>query len=368
MRIAGRWARSLAALLLLSTCLAPPAGARAPWRVDPARHDRAPLTVGDGFLLGAQLLRLEPDGVDTLPAGRWALGAGLTAANTFARSEAVELALEERDGRAPLTLEELRAIPAVDGEWTRFLLDGELRRLTLQARRGLRSGWEVEAALPVLTLDGGMLDGPIEDFHEAARFADQGRQGLPRDAFLLYLRGPRGEIFVDEEPGTRLGEPILAARRRLPDRWRRLDLAWGARAKLPTASGSSLAGSGSLDLGLELGARACAGAWCGHATAGLLHLGDWPLLDLPEREVVAGALGGQLLLPAGHSLLAQGVCATRPLGPLEIAELSGDACELSGGWRWSGAARSWTLAFTENLFVSDRGSDLALHLLWQERR
>lgn len=338
------------------------------WEIEAARHDRSPLPVNDAFLLGAAMLRLEPQGVDVTPAGAWGWRAALSAANSFSRSEAVEVGLEERDSRAPLGLEELRAFPAIDGEPTRFLVDGEVERLELTARRGLGDGWELAATLPLLEQGGGFLDSTIERFHEARGITQQGRDGLPRDAFTLYLYGPGGELYVTEEPGGGVGEPTVAAARRLG--WRPLGIEIAARGavKLPTASGRSFDGTGSLDVGVETHGRRCGGVWCGHGSLGLYRLGDWELIALEDRTVLSGALGGQLLLPAGSSLLAQAMCASEPLGPLDIAELSGDACELSGGWRWSAAGSSLTAAFTENLFVSDTGSDFAVHVVWTDGR
>jgi hypothetical protein len=365
-RVSGITTRLLWLALGLGGTASPTLGA--PWTVAAERHDRSPLPIDDVFLLGAPVLRLEPQAAEALPPGRWRLRAALSAANSFSRSEAVEEALEQRDSREPLGLDELRNFPAIDGEPTRFLIDGEVERLELGVARGLGGGWQVEATLPLFETGGGFLDETIEDFHEARGITQQGRDGLPRNAFLLYLSGPRGELFVNKEPGGGVGEPTLSAVRQLGWRPLGIELALRGAVKLPTASGRTLHGTGSLDVGLETHGRRCGGVWCGHGSFGLYRLGEWALLRLAERSVAAGALAGQLLLPAGNSLLAQAMCSGEPLGPLAIAELSGDACELSGGWRRSGRDSSWSIAFTENLFVSDTGSDFALHLVWSHGR
>ncbi len=366
-RIRLRTRRLALAILLAAGSASGPVGA-APWAVEAERHDRSPLPVNDVFLLAAPILRLEPRGVEVAPAGSWSWTAMLSAANSYSRSEAVEAALERRGSREPLGLDELRGFPSLDGEPTRFLVDGEVERLAIGAQRGLGRGWQVGVIVPLFTTGGGRFDRVTEDYHEAAGFPQQGRDCLPRDAFLLYLSGPSGELFVNEEPGSAVGEPTLSAVRKLGGRPLGIELALRGAVKLPTSSGRSLHGTGSLDAGLEGHARHCGDVWCAHGSLGLYRLGEWEGIALEDRTVPAAALGGQLLLPAGNSLLAQTLCSGEPLGPLAIAELSGDACEFSGGWRWSSREASWTLAFTENLFVSDTGSDFALHLLWRHGR
>ncbi len=357
-----------AALVALCVLIAPQGSRAAPWRVDPDRHDRSPLAIHDVFLLGAPVLRLEPRNPEAATAGSWSWRAALSAANSYSRSEAVEAALEVRGSREPLAFEELRGFPSPDGEPTRFLVDGEVERLALALDRALPRGWQVGVALPLFETGGGFFDGVIEDYHDTFGFPQQGRDGLPRDAFLLYLKGPGDELYLTTEPGSGIGEPILAVVRAFARRPLGMDVALRGAIKLPTSSGGSFHGTGSLDVGLETHARRCSGVWCGHGSVGLYRLGDWELIALDERTVLAGALGAQLLLPDGHSLLAQVMCESEPLGPLDIAELSGDACEISGGWRRSTRRSSWTFAFTENLFVSDTGSDFAVHLLWSHGR
>lgn len=132
-----------------------------------------------------------------------------SATNTWVKSASVEEVLEARDSRAPLTLEQLRAIEPESGEGIYFA-DGELYRTSAAVRVGVGNGIQLGVTVPLLNFQGGFGDDLIEEFHSSTGFGQAGRVGVPQDGYTVYIRDPEGnELFRDREPGAGIGDITL---------------------------------------------------------------------------------------------------------------------------------------------------------------
>lgn len=118
-----------------------------------------------------------------------------------------------------------------------ILLDGETARLQLAGRYGLGHGWEISAAVPVLSRSGGFMDGWIETWHGWFGLPNAGREYTPKNQYhYRYERG--GATVLDAtETGNCLGDAQVGAA---------YALGWEASlrgmAKLPTGDEDALCG------------------------------------------------------------------------------------------------------------------------------
>ncbi|MEJ2182135.1 MAG: DUF3187 family protein [Nitrospirota bacterium] len=84
-------------------------------------------------------------------------------------------------------------------EWTASI-DLEAAVLTLEAARLLGDRTEVGAELPVIGYQSGVLDGPLNAYHDAFGFGDYGRHTRPENDFLFVVKR-RGKTVVEGRAG-----------------------------------------------------------------------------------------------------------------------------------------------------------------------
>ena len=156
--------------------------------------DSGPLRIRDQFLLGMGFLGLDPVSADIVEPGKWQVDLIETVTNTWALSEVVESALEDRAERGPVTLAQFRTLESDQPDGGVFLVDGELYRTAVAVRRGVGKGVQLELVLPILSFQGGVFDSLVEDFHKAFGFGQVGRKGAPKDSLLLFSGSQKGEF------------------------------------------------------------------------------------------------------------------------------------------------------------------------------
>ena len=326
--------------------------------------DTGPLRVRDQFLLGMGFLAFDPVSADILKKGEWQVDLILTVSNDFAHSEVIEDFLEERTQREPLTLEQLRGIDAEDPESGVFLVDGEHYRTALAMRRGLRTGIQVELVIPVINFQGGFLDSTVESFHDLFSLGQAGRLGVPRDAFEVYVRSSEGELFVDEDPGTALGDIVLGAKFDLLRRPEAKSFSLSAESlvKLPTGDEERFTSSGSTDLGLQLLATRYFRKSCLHGSLGLAYLGEMERLGVSSQALVSGMIAYERGLGTRTSILAQMTLSQSPFGDLDLEELKDLSTQLTLGVKRVVGKQVLFAGITENVASFDNSPDIGFHL------
>lgn len=89
-------------------------------------------------------------------------------------------------------------------------LDAETRRFALSYRRGFGEGWEWQAELPLIFSGGGLLDSPIEGWHDAFGLPNAGRERAVRDRYLIRYQRDGRELLRLTEGATGLGDARLS--------------------------------------------------------------------------------------------------------------------------------------------------------------
>lgn len=238
-----------------------------------------------------------------------------------------------------------------------LILDGETQRLSLRYQRGLGHGLEWSLELPLLFSGGGVLDGPIENWHSVFGLPNSNRSDAPRNRYRLrYVRD--GVTVVDITDGNSGAGDV-----RIGAGWQ-LTKGWTLRAlvQLPTGSRSQLSGGHAgaalwTDLALPL---SDAGRFKLTLSAGASVANKSGPLSAQQRPLVAvagavlnvplyGALDGVVQVN-GHSKLYQGST---------LAPLAGVGLPLLIGLRWPRGDLVFDVAISEDPSV-DASPDFGL--------
>ena len=329
-----------------------------------AEPEPGPIRVGDRYILGAGFLNLDPVSAESLECDQWRVEVLLSAGNTFATSGAVELALEARDSRGPVTTSFLDELAKGRSEGDLLYLDGELHETRLVLSRGLGRGVEVGLSVPVLRFGGGTLDGPIEVFHDAFSLGQAGREGATKDRLLLFVSGDRGRLVVEETPGTVIGDVVLEAKmafRRATDR--RWKLALRTAVKVPTGGDEPVVSSGATDVGVEFVWSRRARRWSLHGSAGATHLGASDGLGLESQTLFSTGISLERRLGRLTHGLVQVEVSESPFEDLRTSRIGRVGFQTTLGLKRALTERSeLVVAATENLQNFNNSSDLTLHL------
>ncbi len=303
---------------------------------------RGPFALHDEHLLAQARLTLAPVAARTLAAGRSDVRIGVRWSNTFAWSQDVP-------GETPRT--------------RRYLLDGEVLTADVELRRGLRDGLDVGLRLPVQWRGGGALDGFIDGFHRAFRFAGVGdgeRPSFRRDAWRVLGRTRTGAAFAWSDEGVGLGNLDLEARARLGRGRGRAGHAALLRAALPTGT-PPFDGNG-WSLGAQLvTTRACGTRAVLHAGAGLTYGGSRRVRGVGYTRLRAQAFATlERRLGARASLLLGSELASRLVRDVDgFAGLHSTVH--AGVWVDMGKRTGLALALVENVAAQAATADLTLH-------
>ncbi|MCH7667447.1 MAG: DUF3187 family protein [Acidobacteria bacterium] len=327
--------------------------------------DTGPLRIRDQFLLGMGFLGLDPVSADIVEPGKWQVDLIETVTNTWALSEVVESALEDRAERGPVTLAQFRTLESDQPDGGVFLVDGELYRTAVAVRRGVGKGVQLELVLPILSFQGGVFDSLVEDFHKAFGFSQVGRKGAPKDSLLLFSGSQKGEFFLDEDPGVGLGDVVLGAKFALlnPSEASRIRLALEALLKLPTGGDEPLLSSGGTDLGVQLLLTKYYTKSCLHASVGLLYLDESKQLRTDTQLLPTGMVAWERSLGPKMSGLAQLTVSQSPFRDLDLDELARATSQVTLGLKkvvWS--KRVLFVGLTENISTFNSSPDIGFHV------
>lgn len=307
----------------------------------------------------AGFLALHAGPGDLVEPGRWQIGFVQSASNTFVQSAALRHRLREQEERRELTLEEFRATAESEGGRL-FHLDGELYRTDLSIRRGISERLDVGLTIPFVTIDGGVADEAIEQFHMDLDLRDDPRPAVPRDRVQVYLRRGEFERFVDRETGSGMGDAILSARWRAVSEGLVRVTAVGM-LKLPTGDADALRGTGGVDLGAQL---VVSRAWSRmrlYGQGGVLLLQRAPVLGTPDQVLFAGVIGSEVWFGSRAAAVVELSGTQNPLRKLEIDELEEDVFGFHLGLQVRLNDRVMTfVGLTENIVNFRNSVDVAL--------
>lgn len=353
--------RTLCALALAVVVL-PPAAAQSPSPGGPL--EAGPLRFRDQFLLSLGFLAFEPTSAVVTPSGEWQLEVIFTTANTWAPSAPLEIELDARDERQPVTIEQLDRLTGVSKDGGLVFVDGEVSRTVLTLRRGFGRGVQLELDIPLLRLSGGSLDGGVESFHDALGIEQAGRPGAPKDQLFVFLDTRRGEFTQQGSSSLQLGDLVLSVKVALLDDQRApLGLAIEGLVKVPTGADEPLLSSGKADFGAQLLAGHRHGKWSFHGSLGALRLGASERLGLGSQTLFAGMAGVERRFGDRTSLVLQGSVAQSPFEELATSRIGERSVQFTlGAKRALGRNNLLLFGFTENLENFNNSADVNLHL------
>ena len=137
------------------------------------------------------------------------------------------------------------------------LFDGETSRITLSFRRGFGDSWEGGIDIPVVSHQGGMLDGLIENWHDTFGLPQGGRDNAPRNRLhYSYQQEGEKEGLNFSNSGTGIGDTSIYLAYQLNRKTTavRRYIALRGGIKFPSGDTDQLRGSGGTDFHLRLAA------------------------------------------------------------------------------------------------------------------
>ena len=139
-------------------------------------------------------------------------------------------------------------------------LDGESLAGTLRLERGLAPGWAASLTVPFGTRGGGVLDQPIDGWHNLWGLPEGGRDRAPTGAVSLFASEAGASAFAVDQRRSSLGDMQLGLARTLVDDGASV-LTLRAQLELPTGSASELWGSDGWEGSLALALARPLGPW-----------------------------------------------------------------------------------------------------------
>lgn len=279
---------------------------------------------------------------DTTPAGTMATAWALEVANDAMRQESGAEAL---------------------------VLDGELWRFEMNLRYGVRDGFDIGLSVPFLAHDGGVMDGPIWEWHELLGLTNSRRQPFAHDSLQYYVaRGDR--VFVDmQNENAGVGDVALTAGWRLwRDEARERVIGLQTAVKLPTGDEKRLLGSGTTDVSMTLAGADAATLreWNTRLVwrAGMVVAGGGGLLDELRRDWVPfGGAGLEKPISARLSLKAQ-IDAHGGWYRSDLSAFADRAVQLTLGGAIGFERGRLDIAFIEDL-SNDPTPDFGIYFAWR---
>ncbi len=228
-----------------------------------------------------------------------------------------------------------------------FTLDAETVDVRLRFERSFGERWAGMIELPWRSIDGGTLDGFIENWHDFFGLPDGPRKRMPKDRLLIQYADADGVQLDFEDGGSGLADVPLGMGCQLGASNERALAGW-LTVKLPTGDADDLLGSGALDVALSLaGEWQVAERWQLFGQVDAVWLGDGDLLPQYQQSFAVAGLAG-VSWNAWRTLdLTVQFYANSQVFDVPVTGLSGDAVVLSYGGSWR-TAGGWRFDFGMN--------------------
>jgi len=243
------------------------------------------------------------------------------------------------------------------------IVDSEWIITSVRASYTIAGGLEGVLVLPFSVRTGGIFDSVIEDFHTAVGLTNEGREDFPRNHSVVDIRSESGRLFLDSE-SLGLGDvPVMLSWRLRGDR----DTigALHAGITLPTGDEAQLQGLGRpvVSAGLTVSRRVARSDFLhGGLSAGYCDKEQVAGVEL-RPENLSAMLCWEHRVGSRSSLLAQ-YSWSSPVAK-DYFEFSEAAHELNIGYKRRVAQNAmFELSLTENLFILNNTTDVAVHMGW----
>ncbi len=256
------------------------------------------------------------------------------------------------------------------GEWS-ALIDMEMTVLGFSLECGVTDDLNLSFDLPLVSMNRGVLDGFLEDYHQAFGFPNSNRESRPKNAFAYALKKEGHAWFRADSGGLHLSDSLISAKLFLMDEKAGplpTALSLSYRLKLPTGDEGKGFGSGAFDHGLSLNSLFRVGSFVFYLTPSITFLSDPKTsgADISVNDLFGMLAGGEYIFSDALSLLAQLNYYTSPFGDTGIRQLDDDtlSLEMGGVYRLT-PSLSLEFAFCEDLTHSAPDFNLHTRLIYE---
>ena len=224
-----------------------------------------------------------------------------------------------------------------------FTLDGEVQELRIRLEHSLGTRFATIVELPWRHLNGGSLDGFVEDWHAALGLPrGSSRRQLPRDELLIEYRENGLPLLRVDASNSGLADVPISVGCQIGASDRRALGGW-LTVKVPVGEADELRGSGAADVALSLSGEArLADAWQLFGQIDSVWLGQGDILPRFQESFVWSALAGlswnawrtlDLTTQLSANSSVYGDAAT-DLGRDAVVLSFGGSYRTAGGWRF----------------------------------
>ncbi|HJR43735.1 MAG TPA: DUF3187 family protein [Gemmatimonadaceae bacterium] len=264
--------------------------------------------------------------------------------------------------RVGLSLDYGNAIEAapIRTDGTRYLFDGEIMRLQLDASRDL--GENVFLAMSV-NAEGsydGKLDGFIDWVHHRMGHYMEGRETRPRNRYSDTLIIGGSEPLVRDKAPLALGDARVTLGRRHNESNQTL-----VSVTIPTGGSTELMGRGVPSFAVVHTLRAPFGSrWLYEGTAGVGYTPAHGALATMQRELFGSASSGiRVRLGDTHALYYFVFMHSPYYRGTGVRELEGPEISQDFGWIVrTGDGREWRVGLTEDVIADDQALDVVFKI------
>lgn len=252
------------------------------------------------------------------------------------------------------------------------LIDMEMTVLDFLFEYGMTEYLTLSLDIPLISMDGGFLDGFLEDYHDTFGFPNYGREERPKNEFAYSLTKNGQEWFSAESGGLRLADGSISAKLSLTDeetglfqknRFSSTSVSLAYTLKIPAGDEDAGFGSGGFDHGFSVLSQFRFPSFALYLNPSVFFLSDPETSgpDISVNTIFGMFAGGEYALSDSWTLAAQLNYYTSPFENTGISQLDDDSLELALGFICElTPAVSLEFAFCEDLTHS--APDFNIHV------
>jgi hypothetical protein len=247
-----------------------------------------------------------------------------------------------------------------------ILMDMEALVVDFRLVYGLTDDLSFGMRVPMVSMQDGFMDQPLEWYHHALGLPNYGKERRPKDEFAYMIKKDHQRWFQSKKGGLNLLDSTIFTQINLIDHEKKIptkiDLTY--EVKLPIGDETFGFGSGAWDYGFFIPIQFSLPRINIYLMPGYIRIGKPRLdnADISVRDIKSFFLGGEYLYTSNVALVAQINAYTSPFGNTGIERLDNASVELAFGLKWILTSQiNAEMAFCEDLTRS--APDFNLHLM-----